>query len=144
MRGSALVQRALRSRRIGAYALQAAIAAVHAEAPTADATDWTEIVGLYDVLVRADASPVVQLNRAVAIAMRDEDTDGATAGVSLIDQLLEAGVLADYRFAHSARGELCRRAGRLDEARESFARALSLTTQGPERQLLLARIASLP
>jgi RNA polymerase sigma-70 factor (ECF subfamily) len=142
--GSALVQRALRSRRIGAYALQAAIAAVHAEAPTADATDWTEIVGLYDVLVRADASPVVQLNRAVAIAMRDEDTDGATAGVALIDQLLEAGVLADYRFAHSARGELCRRAGRLDDARESFARALSLTTQGPERQLLLARLASLP
>jgi RNA polymerase sigma-70 factor (ECF subfamily) len=141
--GSALVQRALRSRRIGAFTLQAAIAAVHAEAPTADATDWTEIVGLYDVLLRADCSPVVQLNRAVAVAMRDESTGGATAGVALIDQLLDEGVLVDYRFAHSARGELCRRAGRLDEARESFVRALSLTAQGPERQLLLARIASL-
>lgn len=137
--GSALVRRALRSRRIGAFTLQAAIAAVHAEATSANATDWSEIVGLYDVLVRADPSPVVELNRAVAIAMRD----GADAGLGLIDALLSRGELEQYRFAHSARAELCRRAGRPDEARAGFTRALSLATQERERQFLQARIASL-
>lgn len=142
--GSLLVQRALRSRRIGVFTLQAAIAAVHAEAPSAAATDWHEIVALYDLLLRADPSPVIQLNRAVAVAMRDGGRGGADAGIAVIDQLLDHGALADYRFAHSARGELCRVAGRTDEARASLTKALSLTTQGPERRFLLARIALLP
>ena len=137
--GSMLVQRALRSRRAGVFTLQAAIAAVHADAPTADATDWSEIVGLYDVLLRADPSPVIALNRAVAIAMRD----GAAAGLALIDALLATGALADYRFAHSARAELCRRAGRFDDARAGFTRALALATQEPEREFLRGRLASL-
>ncbi|WP_310569532.1 RNA polymerase sigma factor [Gemmatimonas sp.] len=142
--GSQLVQRALRSRRIGAFTLQAAIAAVHAEAPSAAATDWHEIVALYDLLLRANPSPVVQLNRAVAIAIRDGGHGGVETGIAVIDELLDSGALADYRFAHSARGELCRRADRADEARTSFTKALALTTQAPERRFLLARIASLP
>ena len=105
--GTRLVGRALSSRRIGPYAIQAAISAVHAEAPTAAATDWNEIVGLYDVLRRIDPSPVIELNRAVAVAMRD----GPEAGLRLIDAILDRGDLRDYRLAHAARAELCRRLG---------------------------------
>jgi RNA polymerase sigma-70 factor (ECF subfamily) len=137
--GLALVERALQSQRFGPYSLQAAIAAVHAEAATADATDWAQIVGLYDVLVRADPSPVVELNRAVAVAMRD----GPAAGLVLIDQILARGDLADYQFAHSARGELLRRLGRNEEARAAYERALALTNQETERSFLRNRLASL-
>ena len=135
--GVALVRRVLASRRFGPYALQAAIAAVHAEAPTAAATDWAQIVGLYDVLVRADPSPVIELNRAVAVAMRD----GPLAGLVLIDALLAGGELAEYRFAHSARADLCRRLGRTVEARASYERALELTRQETERRFLERRLA---
>ena len=130
--GVSLVERALSSRRFGPYSLQAAIAAVHAEAPTPDATDWAQIVGLYDVLVRADPSPVVELNRAAAVAMRD----GPAAGLALIDAILARGELADYQFAHSARGELLRRLGRNEEARAAYERALALTNQETERSFL--------
>jgi RNA polymerase sigma-70 factor, ECF subfamily len=135
--GVALVRRALGSRRFGPYTLQAAIAAVHAEAPSAAATDWTQIVGLYDVLLRADPSPVIELNRAVALAMRD----GPLAGLVLIDALLARGELAEYRFAHSARADLCRRLGRTAEARASYERALELTRQETERRFLERRLA---
>ena len=135
--GVALVRHALASRRFGPYTLQAAIAAVHAEAPTAAATDWTQIVGLYDVLLRADPSPVIELNRAVALAMRD----GPLAGLVLIDALLARGELAEYRFAHSARADLCRRLGRTVEARASYERALELTRQETERRFLERRLA---
>ena len=138
--GSALVQRALSSRRFGPYTLQAAIAAVHAEAPTASATDWAQIVGLYDVLARADPSPVVELNRAAAVAMRD----GPLAGLTLIDAILARGDLADYYLAHSARADLCRRLGRTTEARASYERALRLTQQEPERRFLERRLGELP
>ena len=138
--GSALVERALLSRRFGPYTIQAAIAAVHAGAPNAAATDWQEIVGLYDVLIRAEPSPVVELNRAVAVAMRD----GPQAGLLLIDAILARGDLSDYHLAHSARGELCRRLGRVDEARASYKRALSLVRQEPERRLLERRLRGLP
>lgn len=111
--GLALVECALLSRRFGPYTLQAAITAVHSEAPNAAATDWAQIVGLYDVLMRADPSPVVELNRAVAVAMRD----GAEAGLTLIDGILARGDLTDYQLAHAARAELCRRLGRTAEAR---------------------------
>jgi RNA polymerase sigma-70 factor (ECF subfamily) len=137
--GARLVERALSSRGFGPYAIQAAIAAVHAEAPNAGATDWAEIVGLYDVLSRADASPVIELNRAVAIAMRD----GPAAGLALIDAILERGDLLDYRLAHAARAELCRRLGRHAEARASFERALALARQEPERRFLEKRLAEL-
>ena len=137
--GTALVERSLASRRFGPYTIQAAIAAVHAEAPTAAATDWAEIVGLYDVLLRADASPVIELNRAVAVAMRD----GPAAGLVLIDAILERGVLSDYRLAHAARAELCRRLGRTADARTSYQRALGLTRQEPERRFLERRLAEL-
>jgi RNA polymerase sigma-70 factor (ECF subfamily) len=137
--GSALVERALTLRRLGPYTLQAAIAAVHAEAPTAAATDWAQIVGLYDVLVRADPSPVVELNRAAAVAMRD----GPQAGLALIDAILERGDLADYHLAHSARADLCRRLGKTAEARASYQRALSLTRQEPERRFLERRLREL-
>ena len=137
--GSALVERALRSRRIGPYALQAAIAAVHAEAPNAKATDWSEIVGLYDVLFRIDPSPVVELNRAVAVAMRD----GSEAGLGLIDAILARGELADYHLAHAARADLCRRLGRSSQARVSYERALALARQEPERRFLERRLAEL-
>jgi len=134
--GVALVERALQSQRFGPYSLQAAIAALHAEAPTADATDWPQIVGIYDVLVRADRSPVVELNRAAAVAMRD----GPAAGLALIDAILARGELGDYQFAHSARGELLRRLGRNEEARTAYERALALTNQETERRFLEGRV----
>jgi RNA polymerase sigma-70 factor (ECF subfamily) len=137
--GARLVERALASRRFGPYAIQAAIAAVHAEAPAAAATDWSEIVGLYDVLWRATPSPVVELNRAVAVAMRD----GPAAGLTLIDAILARGDLVEYRLTHAARAELCRRLGRTAEARASFERALALTRQEPERRFLERRLAEL-
>ena len=138
--GTRLVERALSSRRFGPYMIQAAIAGVHAEAPTAAATDWAEIVGLYDVLLRQDSSPVIELNRAVAVAMRD----GPEAGLVLIDAILDRGHLLDYRLAHAARAELCRRLGRTAEARASFERALALARQEPERRFLERRLAELP
>ena len=137
--GLALVERALASRRFGPYSLQAAVAAVHAEAATAEATDWAQIVGLYDVLVRADPSPVVELNRAAAVAMRD----GPAAGLALIDQILERGDLSDYHLAHSARAELLRRIGRAGEATAAYERALALTHQETERRFLERRIKGL-
>src|SRR5213593_2719430 len=137
--GVTLVERALSSRRFGPYTLQAAIAAVHAEAPNADATDWAQIVGLYDVLARADPSPVVELNRAAAVAMRD----GPLAGLTLIDAILARGDLADYYPVHAARADLCRRLGRRAEARASYERALGLTQQEPEQRFLKLRLAAL-
>ncbi len=137
--GTALVERSLASRRIGPYTLQAAISAVHAQAPTAAATDWAQIVGLYDVLLRADPSPVVELNRAVAVAMRD----GPAAGLALIDALLAAGALAEYHPAHSARAELSRRLGRTADARASYERALALARQEPQRRFLERRLREL-
>ena len=138
--GVALLERSLASRRFGPYALQAAIAAVHAESPSADRTDWAQIVGLYDLLVRADPSPVVELNRAAAVAMRD----GPAAGLALIDGILARGKLCEYHLAHAARAELCRRLGRNAEARVAYVRALSLARQEPERRLLERRLAALP
>ncbi|MDQ3185810.1 MAG: RNA polymerase sigma factor [Pseudomonadota bacterium] len=138
--GSALVERALSSRRFGPYTLQAAIAAVHANAPYAAATDWAEIVGLYDVLLRADPSPVVELNRAVAVAMRD----GPLPGLALIDAILTRGDLPDYHLAHSARADLYRRLGRTAEARAAYERAYALTRQEPERRFLERRLRELP
>lgn len=138
--GSALVERSLASRRFGPYALQAAIAALHAEAPSAAATDWAQIVGLYGVLARADPSPVVELNRAVAVAMRD----GPLAGLALIDAILVRGDLGDYHLAHSARADLCRRLGRTAAARASYERALGLARQEPERRFLKRRLSELP
>jgi len=137
--GTQLVERSLASRRAGPYTIQAAISAVHAEAPSSGATDWAEIVGLYDVLARTDDSPVIELNRAVAVAMRD----GPAAGLALIDTILERGDLRDYRLAHAARAELCRRLGRTAEARMSFERALALSRQEPERRFLEQRLAGL-
>jgi RNA polymerase sigma-70 factor, ECF subfamily len=137
--GLALVERALSSRRFGPYTLQAAIAAVHAEARTAAATDWAQIVGLYDVLARANPSPVVELNRAAAIAMRD----GPSAGLELIDSIFKRGDLEDYYLAHSARADLCRRLGRRTEARASYERALSLARQEPTRRFLSRRLNEL-
>jgi RNA polymerase sigma-70 factor, ECF subfamily len=137
--GTRLVEQALASGRAGPYAIQAAIAAVHAEAPSARATDWAEIVGLYDALSRLDPSPVIELNRAVAVAMRD----GPAAGLALIDGLLGRGELKDYRLAHAARADLCRRLGRAGDARESYMRALALTKQEPERRFLERRLAEL-
>jgi RNA polymerase sigma-70 factor, ECF subfamily len=137
--GLVLVERALQSRRFGAYTLQAAIAAVHAEAESTAATDWRQIVALYDQLARIEPSPVVYLNRAVAIAMRD----GPEAGLRHIDVVLEHGELANYYLAHSARADMCRRLGRTAEARSSYEKALALTQQEPERQFLLARIRQL-
>ncbi|HEY3196577.1 MAG TPA: RNA polymerase sigma factor [Nitrospirales bacterium] len=138
--GTSLVERALSSRRIGPYTLQAAIASVHAAAGNPAATDWAQIVGLYDVLMRANPSPVVELNRAVAVAMRD----GPMAGLTLIDAILARGDLAKYHLAHSARADLCRRLGRTAEARASYERALSLTQQEPERRFLERRLSELP
>jgi RNA polymerase sigma-70 factor (ECF subfamily) len=137
--GRALVERALASRRFGPYTLQAAIAAVHAEAGTAATTDWRQIVGLYDVLLRVDPSPVVELNRAAAIAMRD----GPAAGLALIDAVLARGELTDYHHAHSARADLCRRLGRRTEAIAAYERALGLTRQEPERRFFTRRLAEL-
>src|SRR5215472_6555981 len=137
--GVALVEKALKSRRFGSYTLQAAIAAVHAEAESAAATDWRQIVALYNQLVRIQPSPVVHLNRAVAIAMRD----GPEAGLTQIDAVLERGELANYYLAHSARADMCRRLGRAAEARASYEKALALTQQEPERQFLQERIRQL-
>jgi len=138
--GSALVTRALASGRGGPYALQAAISAVHAEAPSAAATDWNEIVGLYDALLRADPSPVIELNRAVAVAMRD----GAAVGLALVDAILARGDLRDYHLAHAARADFCRRLGKTAEARASYERAIALARQEPERRFLEQRVANLP
>jgi RNA polymerase sigma-70 factor (ECF subfamily) len=137
--GLALVQQALGSRRFGPYTLQAAIAAVHAEAPTAADTDWGQIVGLYEVLLRIEPSPVVELNRAAAVAMRD----GPAAGLALVDAILARGELAQYYLAHSARADLCRRLGRTNEAQASYRRALELTRQEPERRFLEGRLREL-
>jgi RNA polymerase sigma-70 factor (ECF subfamily) len=137
--GARLVRDAIASGRGGPYAIQAAIAAVHAEAPTAEATDWNEIVGLYDVLMTMAPSPVVDLNRAVAIAMRD----GPAPGLAIVDAILARGELRDYRLAHAVRAELCRRLGRTSDARAAFARALALTRQEPERRFLERRLEEL-
>jgi RNA polymerase sigma-70 factor (ECF subfamily) len=137
--GSALVEQALAGRRAGPYALQAALAAVHANAPSTEATDWDEIVGLYDVLLRVEPSPVVELNRAVAVAMRD----GPEAGLAVIDAILDRGDLDDYHLAHAARADLCRRLGRISQARASYERAIALARQAPERQFLERRLAEL-
>jgi RNA polymerase sigma-70 factor (ECF subfamily) len=137
--GKALVERALASGRFGPLTLQAAIAAVHAEAPHAADTDWTQIAALYTLLLSVTPSPVIELNRAVAVAMRD----GPAAGLALIDAILERGDLADYHLAHSARGELCRRLRRFQEARESFERAFGLARQEPERRFLERRLQQL-
>ncbi|QHF52316.1 RNA polymerase sigma factor [Pseudomonas sp. S49] len=134
--GCALVERALTTRRFGPYCLQASIAAVHAEAPTAGETDWEQIVGLYDVLLRAVPSPVIELNRAVAVAKRD----GALAGLNLIEGILARGELQDYHLAHSARAEFCRQLGRVEEARTAYLRALELTRQEPERRFIQGRL----
>jgi len=134
--GSALVQRALGSRRFGPYALQAAIAGLHANASHAAATDWPQIVALYEVLLRIEASPVIELNRAVAVAMRD----GPLAGLELIDAILQNGDLTDYHLAHAARADLFRRLGRTDEAVAAYEQALALTRQEPERRFLARRL----
>ena len=134
--GVALVRRAFETRRAGPYALQAAIAAVHAEAPSSAATDWSEIVGLYDVLLRMEPSPVIELNRAAAIAMRD----GPEHGLTLIDAILARGELEEYHLAHAARADLFRRLGRKSEAAAAYKRALALAVEEPERRLLERRL----
>ena len=137
--GCELVEKALTTGRFGPYCLQAAIAAVHAEAPTAGETDWAQIVGLYDVLLRAVPSPVIELNRAVAVAKRD----GALAGLTLVEGILDRGELQDYHLAHSARAEFCRQLGRVEEARVAYSRALELTRQEPERRFIEGRLSAL-
>jgi RNA polymerase sigma-70 factor (ECF subfamily) len=137
--GISLTESALASRRFGAYTLQAAIAAVHADASTAASTDWRQITALYDRLLRIQPSPVVELNRAVAVAMCEEPEKG----LRLIDDLLERGELVNYHLAHSARAELCRRLGRIPEARTSYEKALSLVRQEPERRFLAGRLRGL-
>ena len=137
--GVTLVQRALTSRGFGPYTLQAAIAALHAEAPSSAATDWAQIVGLYDVLLRAEPSPVIELNRAAAIAMRD----GPEHGLALIDAILARGELREYHLAHAARADLFRRLGRESEAEAAYQRALELAVEEPERRLLERRLKEL-
>jgi RNA polymerase sigma-70 factor, ECF subfamily len=137
--GIALVEKALASRRFGPYSVQAAISAVHAEALAPEATDWAQIVALYDVLARLDPSPIIALNRAVAVAMRD----GPASGLQLIEEILRKGELADYHLAHAAHADLCRRLGRNFEARASYVRALALARQEPERRFLERRLAEL-
>lgn len=137
--GCALIERALSMGRFGPYCLQAAIAAVHAEAPSAGETDWPQIVGLYDVLLRAVPSPVIELNRAAAISQRD----GPLAGLTLVEAILERGELLDYHLAHSARAEFCRQLGRKQEARAAWERALALTRQEPERRFIEGRLKAL-
>jgi RNA polymerase sigma-70 factor, ECF subfamily len=137
--GLALVERAFTSKVVGSYTLQAAIAVVHARAAAPAETNWSEVVSLYDLLLRADPSPVVALNRAVAVAMRD----GPEAGLDLIDDILKRGDLADYHLAHSARADLLRRLGRNSDAHESYERALKLARQGPEQRFLKRRLAEL-
>lgn len=138
--GLALVDRALRTRRIGPYTLQAAIAAMHASARDSASTDWARIVGLYDLLLQIEASPVIALNRAVAVAMRD----GPEAGLADLDTAMAGGELDTYHLAHAARADLCRRLGRNTEARTAYERALALGRQGPERRLLERRLGELP
>jgi RNA polymerase sigma-70 factor (ECF subfamily) len=137
--GCQLVLQALATRRFGAYTLQAAISAVHAEAPSADETDWIQIVGLYDALLEHTHSPVVALNRAVAVAMRD----GPQAGLALVDELMAQGHLHDYHLAHATRADLYRRMGRVKEARDAYQDALRLTRQGPEQRFLQQRLGDL-
>ena len=137
--GTSLVERSFMSREVGAYTVQAAIAAVHAQASGPAATDWGQIVGLYDLLMQADPSPVVELNRAAAVAMRD----GPLEGLQLIDAIFARGELANYHLAHAARADLCRRLGRSEEARASYERALRLTQQEPERRFLKRRLSEL-
>jgi RNA polymerase sigma-70 factor (ECF subfamily) len=137
--GASLVERALRSRRFGAYTLQAAIAAVHAEATSAEATDWPQIVGLYELLHRIEPGSVIELNRAVALAMRD----GPAAGLAAIDAILGRGELTSYALAHSARADMLRKLGRGEGAREAYQRALELTEQEPERRFLQGRLREL-
>lgn len=137
--GSELVLAALATRRFGTYTLQAAISAVHAESPSAEETDWIQIVGLYDALLEHTHSPVVALNRAVAVAMRD----GPEAGLALVDELLAQGQLTEYHLAHATRADLCRRLGRLNEATDAYQAALRLTRQGPEQRFLQNRINAL-
>ncbi len=137
--GTALVEQALRSRRFGAYTLQAAVSVIHAQAGTAAQTDWNQIVVLYSALLSIDSSPVVELNRAVAVAMRD----GPEAGLVLIDAILKRGDLVDYHRAHAARAELCRRSGKLSDAKNSYERALSLARQEPERRFLTRRLSEI-
>lgn len=137
--GQLLVEQALSSRRIGAYTIQAAIAAVHSQAQAASETDWRQIVALYDALLSINSSPVVELNRAVAVAMRD----GSEAGLNLIDAILQRGDLVDYHLAHAAQAELCRRAGDVRGAMAAYQRAISLVRQEPERRFLVRRLAEL-
>jgi RNA polymerase sigma-70 factor (ECF subfamily) len=137
--GISLVEQALSSKRIGPYTLQATIAAVHAEAPNTEQTDWAQIVALYDLLLRIEPSPIIELNRAVAVAMRD----GPAKGLELVDALLEGGDLAHYHLAHAARADLCRRLGRKTDARTSYERALSLAKQEPEQRFLEKRLTEL-
>ncbi|MHA5641631.1 RNA polymerase subunit sigma-24, partial [Pseudomonas aeruginosa] len=137
--GLGLVERALASRRFGAYTLQAAIVAVHAQAPCAEDTDWARIVALYDALLYLAPSPVIELNRAVALAMRD----GVEVGLAAVDALLARGELADYHLAHSARADFCRRLGRRREAREAYRAALALARQEPERRFIEQRLREL-
>jgi RNA polymerase sigma-70 factor (ECF subfamily) len=137
--GTDLVGQALRSRRFGAYTLQAAISAIHAEAGSVAQTDWNQIIVLYSVLQRIDSSPIVELNRAVAVAMRD----GPEAGLVLIDAILKRGDLVDHHRAHAARAELCRRSGKMSDAKNSYERALSLARQEPERRFLTRRLSEI-
>jgi RNA polymerase sigma-70 factor (ECF subfamily) len=137
--GGRLVERSLATRRFGPYTIQAAIAGIHAESASTDSTDWAEVVGLYDILLRLDPSPVIELNRAVAVAMRE----GPAAGLALVDGILKRGELREYRLAHAARADLCRRLGMKEEARASYERALKLTRQEPERRFLTRRLAEL-
>ena len=137
--GSALVRQALASQRFGPYTIQAAIAAVHAAAPSANQTDWAQIAALYDVLLQMQPSPIIELNRAVAIAMRD----GPAAGLDLIDSILARGDLAEYHLAHAARAELCRRLGRSGDAKSAYERAIQLAQQEPERRFLERRLRNI-
>jgi RNA polymerase sigma-70 factor (ECF subfamily) len=137
--GLALVEQGLASKRIGPYTLQAAIAAVHAEAPSAGETDWVQIGALYDLLLRAEPSPIIELNRAVAVAMRD----GPAKGLELVDALLKGGELAQYHLAHATRADFCRKLGMQSDARVSYERALALAKQEPERRFLEKRLAEL-
>ena len=138
--GVSLVQRALSAGQVGPYTIQAAIASVHAQAPTSAATDWAQIVQLYDMLMQSNPSPVVELNRAVAVAMRNNPL----AGLELVDTILARGDLGSYHLAHAARADLCRRLGQTAEARSSYQRALDLTQQEPERRFLERRLSELP
>jgi len=138
--GVSLVGRTLSSGQVGPYTIQAAIAAAHAQAPSSASTDWAQIVSLYDLLMRAEPSPVVELNRAVAVALRDSPL----AGLTLIDTILARGDLGNYHLAHAARADLCRRLDRTAEARASYERALGLTQQEPERRFLKRRLSELP